>query len=98
MERSLHSCVAGLIRQCWQVPSDEQLSVGQLQRLGGSSRSRVWRITAARGRDGERSKDYIVKAPESIMGGGVNADMDREGRLGNEWAALSFLEQRLEAE
>lgn len=94
MERSLHACVCALIRQSWNVPGDEKLSVGQLQRLGGSARSRVWRVTAARGRDGERSKDFIVKAPESVD----NEQTDRQGRLGNEWAALSVLEARLGAE
>jgi hypothetical protein len=63
MERPLHGCVSQLIRAWWNVPEDERCFVGQLERLGSSARSRVWRVLAARGQDGERTKAFIVKAP-----------------------------------
>lgn len=90
MERGLHACVSELIRTSWRVSPDEHLSVGQLVRLGGSARSRVWRVTAARD-GGARSRTFIVKSPEETDG----QHTDRAGRLGNEWAALTFIDARL---
>jgi hypothetical protein len=64
--------------------------VGDLSRLGGSARSRVWRVVASR-HEGSRTRTFIVKCPEDTS----KQFTDREGRLGNEWCALTFLQSNL---
>ncbi len=73
MEKPLHASVAAMVRHAWRVPADEHLSVGDLVRLGGSARSRVWRVVASRN---DVSGDVVL----CDTGVGV-ADWSRENRV-----------------
>ncbi len=66
-----------------------RIGVSRFEDLGGSTRSRVYRFIAVRD---QRAFSFVLKAPLEREG---EQWTDRAGRLGNEVAALSFLNQRL---
>ncbi len=74
--------------------SERETSLARFEDLGGSARSRVTRFLAVRG---GRSWSFVLKAPVE-RGDGTAEWTDRTGRLGNEVAALSFLEAELGVE
>jgi Ser/Thr protein kinase RdoA (MazF antagonist) len=70
---------------------DKQLSLGKWEDLGGSARSRVLRFIAVRA---GRSWTFVLKAPVERAEQSKEWT-DRAGRLGNEVAALRFLQNEL---
>jgi hypothetical protein len=77
------------------VPSEErELGLGKWEDLGGSARSRVLRFIAVRA---GRSWTFVLKAPVERTAL-AKEWTDRAGRLGNEVAALRFLQSELSVE